>query len=153
MRNALIALVLVAPLAATGCKKKDAEPTVQAPPPVATAPAWSWGIAQYSGSHAAGEVGQLTYNLNVLNGTDKGLIISSWDLGTATDTGRVCVARGDTLQKANAGQAIDLALAADCEYAKLPEADSVTIKGTITFALSGVETVQAVETTVVYKQN
>lgn len=153
MRTALIALILVAPLGMTGCKKKAAEPTVLAPPPTVAAPAWAWGIAQYAGGHAAGDIGKLTYNLNVVNGTSKGLIISKWDVGVSSDAGRLCVARGDTLEKLNAGDARDLAWAGDCEYVKLPDADSLTLKGTITYALSGEETVQQIETTVVYKQN
>ncbi len=153
MRTSLIAMILIAPLAMTGCKKKAPEPTVAAPAPTATAPAFTWGLAQYAGGHAAGDIGKLNYNVNVKNGTDKSLIVSKWDLGVSTDAGRLCVVRGDTLEKFNAGDARDLTWATDCEYGKLPDADSLNIKGTVTYTLSGDETVLQIDTKLEYKQN
>lgn len=153
MRTSLIALMLLAPLAVTGCKKKAPEPTAAAPAPAATAPAFTWGTAQYEGGHAEGAIGKLAYNVTVNNGTDKSLIITKWDLGVSTDAGRLCVARGDTLEKFNAGDSRALSWGTDCEYGKLPDADSLNVKGTVTYTLSGDETVLQIDTKLEYKQN
>lgn len=153
MRTSLIALLLIAPLATTGCKKKAPEPTAAAPAPTATAPAFTWGVVQYAGAHGPGDIGKLTYNVNVKNGTDKGLIVSEWELGVSTDAGRLCVAHGDTLEKFNPTDGRDLAWTTDCEFAKLPDADSLNVKGTITYTLSGEQTVLQLDTKLEYKQN
>lgn len=152
MRNLLV-LAVVAPLLATGCKKKEPEATVTAPPPAAATLGWTWGTAQYAGGHDAGNVGTLTYNLSIANPTESGLIVSAWDLGVTTDAGRLCVARGDELQKASAGNTLELGLKADCEYVKLPEADELPLKGTITYQLGGEPTTVQVDLTVKYAKN
>lgn len=149
MRHALLVLALVSPLAIVGCKK-------QAPPEAAPAPApapevtWKWGPATFAGAKSGTEVGKLTIPVTATTAGGKALVVSSWDIGVATDDGRVCISRSDAVEKASDG-ALELEIKADCRFDKLPSGDELRLNGTVTYTFAGTEKKVDVKPKVAFK--
>ncbi|MCB9682478.1 MAG: hypothetical protein H6733_13520 [Alphaproteobacteria bacterium] len=143
MRHALIALLVLAPLA-TACKKSapveaPAEEPAPAPPPPAPKPDLEWAIgdATYAGGHMADSKGTLTIPVTLTaNVEGKSLLVKSWDVGVKGPDGRVCIARSDEAAKTSK-MVLEFALTSECMHAKLPEGEMVTVVGTVMYELGG----------------
>jgi hypothetical protein len=127
-------LLVVAPLLAVGCKKKEPAPA----PVAAQAPSVDWKIGPATQVGKEG-VGTLTVPIKVTVHGDKTLLVRSWDVGVDTDAGRVCVLHSDEMKKVEPGATLEYDLRGDCPAAKLPEGDEVALQGGIHYAFSGGE--------------
>lgn len=149
MRTAALALILVAPLTVVGCKKSAPPEAAPAPAP-APALQWKWGPATFAGEKSGDSVGKLTIPVSVTIAEGKALVVSSYDVGVATDDGRVCVSRSDTIEKASDGD-LTFEIKADCKFDKLPSGDELKLNGTVTYTFAGEEKTVDVKPKVAFK--
>jgi hypothetical protein len=125
-------LLVVVPLLAVGCKKKEPTPA----PVAAEAPSVDWHLGPATQVGHEG-IGTLTIPVKVTVHGTKALLVRSWDVGVDTDGGRVCVLHSDEMKKVEAGATLEYDLRGDCAAAKLPEGDEVKLQGGIHYAFSG----------------
>jgi hypothetical protein len=151
MRTSVLVLALATPLAVVGCKKEAPPEAAPAPAP-APAPdvSWTWGPATFAGSRSGSEVGKLTIPVTASTAGGKALIVSSYDIGVATEEGRVCVSRSDTVEKASDGT-LGFEIKADCRFDKLPAGDELRLNGTVTYTFAGTEKKVDVKPKVAFK--
>lgn len=148
MRTLILSSLLLASVAATGCKKNQPEPAVEE---VATTPKveWSFGTADFNGSRAEGNTGTLSIPVSIRNNTENTMTLKAIDLQVLDATAQKACAFNDRVpETAQGGMSISTTVTFSCDYGKLPSSGDLSVKGHLMFELGGKDRTRAFEQTV-----